>query len=73
MADLGLFWPLLATYGTGQIVTVYNTIVTGPRQEGETDGPEEMYVILLDNGRTKLLENAKAREAFILYTLWRLP
>lgn len=63
MTDLGLFWPLLATYGTGQNVTVYNTIVTGPRQEGETDGPEEMYVILLDNGRTKLLENAKAREA----------
>lgn len=63
MTDLGLFWPLLATYGTGQNVTVYNTIVTGPRQESETDGPEEMYVILLDNGRTNLLENAKTREA----------
>jgi L-lactate dehydrogenase complex protein LldF len=53
--DLELFWPLLATYGTGQEVTVYNTIFTGPRLEGETDGPEEMYVILLDNGRTNLL------------------
>jgi len=53
--DLPLFWPLLATYGTGQNVTVYNTIFTGPRQEYETDGPEEMYVILLDNGRTNLL------------------
>ncbi len=53
--DLELFWPLLATYGTGQEVTVYNSIFTGPRQEGETDGPEEMYVILLDNGRTNLL------------------
>ena len=63
MADLGLFWPLLATYGTGQKVTVYNSIVTGPRQEGETDGPEEMYVILLDNGRTNLLQNPKTREA----------
>lgn len=61
--DLALFWPLLATYGTGQRVTVYNTIVSGPRQPGETDGPEEMYVILLDNGRTNLLANAKAREA----------
>ena len=61
--DLGLFWPLLATYGTGQQVTVYNSIITGPRQAGETDGPEEMYVILLDNGRTDLLSNAKAREA----------
>lgn len=61
--DLGLFWPLLATYGTGQKVTVYNTIITGPRQANETDGPEDMYVILLDNGRTNLLANAAAREA----------
>ncbi|HRN57513.1 MAG TPA: lactate utilization protein B, partial [Agriterribacter sp.] len=62
-SDLGLFWPLLSTYGTGQRITVYNTIVSGPRQPGETDGPDEMYVILLDNGRTNLLANAKAREA----------
>ena len=61
--DLGLFWPLLSTFGTGQRVTVYNTIVSGPKQPGETDGPEEMYVILLDNGRTNLLANAKTREA----------
>ena len=53
--DLQLFWPLLATYGTGQQLTVYNTIFTGPRKANETDGPEEMYVILLDNGRTNLL------------------
>jgi L-lactate dehydrogenase complex protein LldF len=63
MNDLALFWPLLATYGTGQQITVYNSIITGPRQPGEVDGPEEMYVILLDNGRTDLLSNAKAREA----------
>jgi len=53
--DLQLFWPLLATFGTGQNVTVYNSIFTGPRKANETDGPEEMYVILLDNGRTNLL------------------
>lgn len=63
MADLATFWPLLATYGTGQQVTVYNTIVSGPKQPGEVDGPEEMYVILLDNGRTELLANEKTREA----------
>ncbi|MEO8583415.1 MAG: LUD domain-containing protein, partial [Flavitalea sp.] len=61
--DLGLFWPLLSTYGTGQTITVYNTIVSGPRQHGETDGPDEMYVILLDNGRTNILKNEKARES----------
>ena len=61
--DLHLFWPLLATYGTGQIVTVYNTIFTGPKQQGETDGPEDMYVILLDNGRTNLLQTPEVRES----------
>ena len=63
MMDLALFWPLLATFGTGQRVTVYNTIVTGPRQQNETDGPEDMYVILLDNGRTNILANEKQRES----------
>jgi L-lactate dehydrogenase complex protein LldF len=63
MTDLALFWPLLATYGTGQKVTVYSTIITGPRQENETDGPEDMYVILLDNGRTNILANEKQRES----------
>lgn len=60
--DLALFWPLLATYGTGQNVTVYNTIFSGPRQPWETDGPEEMYVILLDNGRTNLYVKPEVRE-----------
>jgi L-lactate dehydrogenase complex protein LldF len=61
--DLALFWPLLATYGTGQRVTVYSSIVTGPRQVNEIDGPEEMYVILLDNGRTNIISNEKLRES----------
>ncbi len=61
--DLPLFWPLLATFGTGQKLTVYNTLITGPKQANETDGPEEMIVIMLDNGRTNMLANATAREA----------
>jgi L-lactate dehydrogenase complex protein LldF len=61
--DLALFWPLLSTFGTGQKVTVYNSIITGSKQAGELDGPEEMIVILLDNGRTNLLENPTSREA----------
>jgi L-lactate dehydrogenase complex protein LldF len=63
MTDLALFWPLLSTFGTGQKVTVYNTILTGPRQPNEQDGPEEMYVILLDNGRTTILENPVQRQS----------
>ncbi|MBA3649355.1 MAG: iron-sulfur cluster-binding protein [Chitinophagales bacterium] len=61
--DLHLFLPLLATFGTGQQISVYNTVVTGPRQENEVDGPEEMIVILMDNGRTELLAEAVQREA----------
>jgi L-lactate dehydrogenase complex protein LldF len=63
LQDLALFWPLLATFGTGQQITVYNSIISGPRQKDETDGPEEMYVILLDNGRTNLLQHPKSRES----------
>jgi L-lactate dehydrogenase complex protein LldF len=61
--DLDLFWPMLSTHGTGQNLTVYNTILSGPRQPDETDGPEEMYVILLDNGRTNLLAQKDQRQA----------
>ena len=63
VTDLALFWPLLSTFGTGQRITCYNSIITGPRQAGETDGPEEMIVILLDNGRTKILDNPVQRES----------
>jgi L-lactate dehydrogenase complex protein LldF len=63
LKDLDLFWPLLSTFGTGQKVTVYNSIVTGPKKGDEEDGPEEMYVILLDNGRTNILASEKARES----------
>lgn len=61
--DLDLYWPLLATHGTGQYITVYNSIISGPRQEGEIDGPLDMYVILIDNGRTNLLAQEHQRQA----------
>ena len=63
LTDLDLFWPLLSTSGTGQQVTVYNTVYFGPRQAGEADGPDEMVVILLDNGRTTLLAQPDKRAA----------
>ena len=61
--NLDLFWPLLATHGTGQNLTAYNSIISGPRQDGEIDGPQEMYVILLDNGRSDLLARKHQRRA----------
>lgn len=63
LEDLDTLWPILATHGTGQHVTVYNTLLGGPRQANETDGPEEMYVVLLDNGRTQLLADEVKRQA----------
>ena len=55
--NLGLMWPLLAAHGTGQQITVYNSLVTGPKSGKEKDGPEKMYVILLDNKRSELYQS----------------
>ena len=57
-----MLWPVLAGSGTGQPMTVYNTLVGGPRGAGECAGPEEFHVILLDNGRTELLADPEQRE-----------
>jgi L-lactate dehydrogenase complex protein LldF len=63
LEDLALFLPMLATAGTGQPLTCYNSFYGGPRQPGETDGPEEYHVVLLDNHRTELLADAEQRDA----------
>ncbi len=57
MQDLGLMWPILAAHGTGQQISVYNSLITGPKKSDETDGPEKMFVILLDNKRSELFQN----------------
>ena len=63
MEDLALFLPMLATAGAGQTITGYNTMYGGPRQPGESDGPEEYHVVLLDNRRTELLADPEQRDA----------
>jgi len=63
MQDLGLMWPILAAHGTGQQISVYNSLITGPRKSGEKDGPEKMIVILLDNKRSELYANNDQYEA----------
>lgn len=62
-SDLHLFWPLLASHGTGQKLTAYSSLVTGPRRGKEIDGPDEMVVILLDNNRSELLKQDHHRRA----------
>jgi L-lactate dehydrogenase complex protein LldF len=61
--DLAVFLKLLGRSATGQALTVYTSFLSGPRRPGEIDGPEEFYVVLLDNGRTKLLADREKRQS----------
>jgi L-lactate dehydrogenase complex protein LldF len=53
--DLAVLLQLLARSGTGQQLSSYTTLLTGPRRPGERDGPEELHVVIVDNGRSKLV------------------
>jgi L-lactate dehydrogenase complex protein LldF len=66
MTDLMVFLAILARSATGQKLSSYTTLVRGPRQPGETEGPEELHLILMDNGRTRQIAGT-LREA--LYCL----
>ncbi len=63
--DLATFLKLLARSATGQALSVYTSFLSGPRRAGagEIDGPDEFYVVLLDNGRTKLLPDRARRQS----------
>jgi L-lactate dehydrogenase complex protein LldF len=61
--DLDIFLPLLASHSTGQTLLNYNTILYGPGTSGEPDGPEEMFLVLVDNGRTEILGKPERRKA----------
>jgi L-lactate dehydrogenase complex protein LldF len=61
--DLSVLLPMLATAGAGQPMTCYNTLYSGPRQEGECDGPEEMHLVLLDNHRSAILADPEQRDS----------
>ena len=51
MTDLAVFLAILAKSATGQKLSVYTTLVQGPRRPAELEGPEEFHLVLLDNGR----------------------
>jgi len=62
MSDLGVMLKLLSRSATGQPITIYNNIFGGPRSAGEKDGPEEFHLVLMDNGRTEILQSEEYRE-----------
>lgn len=53
--DASTLLRLLARSATGQEMSCYTTFVTGPRREADPDGPEEFHLVLLDNGRSRML------------------
>lgn len=55
LEDVSQILRLLARSATGQEMSVYTTLSTGPRRPGDVDGPEEYHVIILDNGRSAML------------------
>src|SRR5580700_9381577 len=61
--DLAVFLKLLGRSATGQRLTVYTSFLSGPRRDDEIDGPDEFYVALIDNGRTRLLADREKRQS----------
>ena len=53
--DLSVMLQLLARSSTGQKLTVYTNLLTGPRRKHEADGPDELHIVLVDNGRSHVL------------------
>jgi L-lactate dehydrogenase complex protein LldF len=67
LADLAVFLKVLARSATGQKMSAYLSFITGTRRTGETDGAREFHLVLLDNGRTRILGDEEKRES--LYCL----
>jgi len=65
--DLSIFLNLLIKSATGQNLSTYISFITGPKKEQEIDGPEQLHLVLLDNGRTSILRDPEMRES--LYCL----
>jgi L-lactate dehydrogenase complex protein LldF len=63
MEDMGTMLRLLIRSATGQTISTYVTTVTGPRGAEEIDGPEEFHLVIVDNGRSRLLADPQLREA----------
>ncbi len=55
LADLAVMLKLLAKSATGQRLTTYTNLMTGPKRPGDLDGPEEFHVVIMDRGRTGIL------------------
>ncbi len=66
LADLPIFLKVLARAATGQKLSVYTSIINGPRQADELDGPESFHLIVLDNGRSRILGSPLRESLFCI-------
>lgn len=62
---LALMLRLLARNATGQSLSCYTSLMTGPRRDGEHDGPREFHLVLIDNGRRRILHDPLLRETLL--------
>ena len=62
-ADLDVFLKLLPRSGTGQNLTTYQSLITGTKRENSAEGPEEIHIVLMDNGRSKMLAHPVTRQS----------
>jgi len=62
-ADLDVFLKLLPRSGTGQQLTAYQSLITGTKKRPEDEGPEELHIILMDNGRSRMLAHPLTRQS----------
>ncbi len=62
-ADLDVFLQLLPRSGTGQVLTAYQSLLTGTKRRPEDEGPEELHIVVLDNGRSRMLASAVTRQS----------
>src|SRR5205085_3864739 len=62
-ADLAVFLKLLPRSGTGQQLTAYQSLITGTKRRPGDEGPEELHIILMDNGRSRMLAHPVTRQS----------
>ena len=69
LEDVPPLLSLLTRSATGQAITTYFNMITSPRKDGEKDGPKNVYLILLDNGRSQIYSDQLLRETLLVHTL----
>lgn len=62
-ADLDLFLKLLPRSGTGQRLTTYQSFITGTKRNAHDEGPDELHIVILDNGRSRMLAHPVTRQS----------